>query len=79
MRRIETEVEAGWGKLRPSPLGWTLLDDLNGGLRQVRAGNQLDFDLTMNCASYKSTARLRQAYEAEFQFDCDLHSGKVTV
>ena len=50
-----------------------------GGLRQVRAGNQLDFDLTMNCASYKSTARLRQAYEAEFQFDCDLHSGKVTV
>ena len=28
-------VEAGWGRLRPSLLDWTLLDDLNTGLRPV--------------------------------------------
>ena len=43
MRRIETEVEAGWGKLRPSPLGWTLLDDLNRGVEASKGGKPVRF------------------------------------
>ena len=36
--KVEAEVEAGWGKLRPSQLSWILLDDLNGGWGKVEAG-----------------------------------------
>ena len=36
--RPKKKVEAGWGMLRPSLLGLTLLDDLNSRLRQVEAG-----------------------------------------
>ena len=80
---VETEVEAGWGKLRPSLLGWTLLDDLNSGLRQVEGWSSVLFwpsQWTHHCiAIHDLTARLRQDYKAEFQLDFDLHSENITV
>ena len=80
--KVEARVEAGWGKLRPSQLSWILLDDLNSGLRQVEGCSSVRFwpsQWTHHCiAIHDSTARLRQAYKAEFQLYFDLHRENIT-
>ena len=87
LRRVEAQVKAkvkaGWGKLRPSLLGWVLLDDLNTGLRQFEGWSSVRFwpsQWTLHCiAIHDSTVRLRQAYKAGFQLDFYLHSEHITV
>ena len=56
----------GWGGLRPSLLGWTILDDLNVELRQVDGWGLVGSwpsQWTHHCiAIHDSTARLRQGW-----------------
>ena len=64
LRWVEAQVEAGWGKLMPSPFGWTLLDYLNSGLRQVEKWSSVRSWPSQQwthhyIAIHDSTARLR--------------------